>query len=144
MNNSKKNTILLSIKTEYANKILDGSKQYEFRGWKLPANIKYVFIYSSGLEKRIVALFQIEEIIEDSPENIWSICQKYSGISEKEFFNYAYSFNYDKIYAIKIKDIKIFSNFLSLSDIDNNFFAPQRFKYLTYKQVEIIKKGLSK
>ena len=140
MSNSKKNTILLSIKTEYANKILNGSKKYEFRGWKLPDNVEYVVIYSSGVEKKIVGQFRIEKVIEDTPEKIWSFCQDKAGASEKEFYNYVYSFNYDKIYAIKIKDIKSFSNFLPLSDIDDGFFAPQRFKYLTHKQIETIKR----
>ena len=143
MHSNKSDTILLSIKTEYANKIIDGLKCYEFRGWQLPKNIKYVFIYSSGIEKKIIAFFQIEKIIEDTPDNIWDICQKDSGVSKKEFFDYVYSFNYDKIYAIKIKDLKIFPRFLLLSEVDKKLFAPQRFKYLENKQIKILKEGLS-
>ena len=136
---NKKNTILLSIKTEYANKILNGSKRYEFRGWKLPDSIEYVYIYSSGIEKKIVGKFQIEKVIEDTPENIWKKCQKYSGVLKKEFFNYVYSFNYDKIYAIKVKRIEVFSNPLLLSDVLNGMYAPQRFKYLSDCEIEILK-----
>jgi predicted transcriptional regulator len=139
---NKTDTILLSIKTKYVNKILDGSKQYEFRGWKLPKNIEYVFIYSSGVEKKIVAQFRIEKIIEDTPEKIWNLYQDKAGITKEEFFNYVYSFNYDKIYAIKIKDLKIFFQPILLTEVEKGFFAPQRFKYLSCNEIKIIEKGL--
>ena len=138
MRTNKTNNILLSIKTEYANKILDGSKRYEFRGWKLPDNIENVYIYSSGIQKKIVGKFQIEKVIEDTPENIWEKCQKYSGVLKKEFFDYVYTFDYNKIYAIKVKRIELFSNPLFLSDALNRMHAPQRFKYLSDCEIEVL------
>jgi len=131
--------ILLSIHTKYVNKILDGSKKYEFRGWKLSDKIKFVYIYSSGIEKKIVARFEISKIHVDEPSKIWNHCKDYAGATEEEYNSYVKSFNYDKIYAIEIKNLKVFSKFLLLSEVDKNLYPPQKFKYLEEKQIQLLK-----
>ena len=135
--------ILLSIHTKYVEKILDGSKKYEFRGWRLSNKIKYVYIYSSGLEKKVVAKFEVSQIHENSPKNIWNQFKYDSGVEEEEYKKYVNSFNYAKIYAIEIKNLEIFQPSLSLSEIDENLHPPQKFKYLNEKQIKLLERHLS-
>lgn len=130
--------ILLSIHTRYVNKILEGSKKYEFRGWKLSDKIKYVYIYSSGIEKKIVARFEIAKIYVDEPLKIWNQCKNYAGVTEEEYNTYVKSFNYNKMYAIEIKKLKVFQNPLVLSEVDKNLFPPQKFKYLDENQIKLL------
>ena len=58
-------TVLLSIKPDYVEKILDGSKKYEFRKIIFNDNIQRIMIYSSSPVKKIVGFFRRGQIIED-------------------------------------------------------------------------------
>lgn len=64
--------VLLSIKPEYVEKILDGTKKFEFRKgiFKNP-DVKSVVIYSTMPVGMIVAEFDIADVIEDKPSNVW-------------------------------------------------------------------------
>ena len=121
--------VLLSIKPEYAEKILEGKKKYEFRISIFKRNdIEKVFIYSCSPISKIIASFEIEEILKASPEMIWKQCQKYGGISKKDFFKYFK--NADSAYAIKICDIDNFQEPIDPYYIFQNFKPPQSFYYL--------------
>lgn len=123
--------IILSIKYKYAKEIIDGKKQYEFRGWIWKNEVKYVYLYSSGEIRKIIARFKVKQIIHDTPSNIWIKCKEYSGITEEDFFSYVTMFNYNIIYAIEISDLEILkpANYISLERI-KTINAPQKFKYL--------------
>ncbi len=61
--------VLLSVKPKYAEKIVEGTKKYEFRRSIFKRNdIEKVYIYSSSPVSKIIASFQIEKILKDSPE----------------------------------------------------------------------------
>jgi predicted transcriptional regulator len=64
--------VLLSIKPEYVEKILDGTKKFEFRKgiFKNP-DVKSVVIYSTMPVGMIVAEFDIADVIEDKPSTVW-------------------------------------------------------------------------
>lgn len=76
--------VLLSIKPEYVEKILDGTKKFEFRKgiFKNP-DVKSVVIYSTMPVGMIVAEFDIDDVIEDKPCNVWKKTCRYAGISKQ-------------------------------------------------------------
>jgi predicted transcriptional regulator len=120
--------VLLSIKPEYANKIFDGSKRFEFRRviFKKP-NIKTVVVYASSPVKKVIGEFEIENIISFDPKSLWGITKKYSGISEDFFFEY---FSNRKVaHAIRIKSTMKYKEPLSIKD-DFNVIPPQSYGYL--------------
>jgi predicted transcriptional regulator len=120
--------VLLSIKPEYANKIFDGSKRFEFRRviFKKP-NIKTVVVYASSPVKKVIGEFEIENIISFDPKSLWGITKKYSGISEDFFFEY---FSNRKVaHAIRIKSTMKYKEPLSIKD-DFNVIPPQSYVYL--------------
>ena len=47
-------TILLSIKPEYTNRILEGSKKYEFRRSVAKRKVDRILIYSTAPEMKVV------------------------------------------------------------------------------------------
>lgn len=119
--------VILSIKPKYANAILSGEKEVEFRKTRFAQNIDHVYIYSSSPEKRIIGYFVIENIIEDTPERLWRKFKDVGSISRKDFFEY-----YSKkriAYAIKIKSFKKFKKSINPKDIFENFIAPQSYIY---------------
>lgn len=120
--------VLLSIKPEYAFKIFDGTKKFEFRRviFKKP-NIKTVIVYASSPVQKVIGEFEIDDIFSFNPDEIWKMTKKFSGISE-DFF-YEYFANREIAHAIKIKNIKKYSEPLSIKD-DFNLVPPQSYVYL--------------
>ncbi len=120
--------VLLSIKPQFAIKIFDGTKKFEFRKIIFKnSDIQTVVVYASSPIQKVIGEFTIDEILEGSPDILWEKTKKHSGIS-KEFFD-EYFFNKDKAFAIKVKDINRYKKPLELTDFDLDF-APQSFVYL--------------
>jgi len=120
--------VLLSIKPEYAIKIFDGSKRFEFRRviFKNP-NVKTVVVYASSPIQQVIGEFEIDNILSFSPEAIWQMTKRNSGITEEYF--YAYFADKDIAHAIKIKKTRKYRKPLSLKD-DFNVLPPQSYLYL--------------
>ena len=81
------NNILISIHPQHVEKILSGEKIYEYRKL-VPSNIQYMVVYATAPVKMIVALIEIESIIETSPKELWKITKEKSGISKKFYMSY--------------------------------------------------------
>lgn len=125
--------ILMSIKTEYADKIFDGIKLYELRKKPLKENVDTIIVYSSGKVKKVVGEFKIEKIIKDSPDKIWNLGEEVLGIDKKSFYEY---FKHSKYaYAIKIKDVIKYDSPKELNDFGINK-APQSFCYIKENEYE--------
>ena len=120
--------VILSIKPEYAHKIFDGSKHYEFRKaiFKSP-EVKKVIVYASYPISKVIGEFDIESIIHDDIESLWKLTSEFSGITE-DFFNTYFS-EREKGYAIKVKNPKKYKNPKILKD-EFNIPPPQSFAYV--------------
>ena len=120
--------VLLSIKPEYAFKIFEGTKKYEFRKaiFKRP-NIKTVVVYASSPVQKVIGEFEIDEILSATPQKIWEKTKNTSGISEKYFYDYF--IDKEVAYAIKIKKVKQYKKYFDLKQ-KYNLSAPQSFAYL--------------
>ena len=79
--------VLLSIKPEYAFKIFDGTKKFEFRKviFKNP-DITTVVVYASSPVQQVIGEFEIDDIFSFDPDELWKKTKKYSGISEEKYF----------------------------------------------------------
>jgi predicted transcriptional regulator len=120
--------VLLSIKPEFAHKIFEGSKKFEFRKQVFKdASVKKVIVYSSSPEQKVIGEFEIETILSDTPNNIWIQTKLYSGISQ-EFYD-EYFKGRDNAYAIKVASTKRYRKEKSLADY-NVQSAPQSFAYV--------------
>lgn len=67
--------MLLSIKPEYAQRIIDGTKGFEFRTRRCREDINKIIFYSTAPESKVVGEAEIEEIISDAPSTVWELCQ---------------------------------------------------------------------
>jgi predicted transcriptional regulator len=120
--------VLLSIKPEFAHKIFEGSKKFEFRKQVFKdTSVKKVIVYSSSPEQKVIGEFEIEAILSDTPDNIWIQTKLYSGISQ-EFYD-EYFKGRDNAYAIKVASTKKYRKEKSLADY-NVQSAPQSFAYV--------------
>lgn len=120
--------VVLSIKPEFADKIFDGTKQYEFRRsiFKNP-NIKKVVVYSSSPVQKVIGEFEIDHILNHDLETLWSLTKEFSGISVDYF--YQYFGDKESGFAIKIKKTKRYKHPKCLRQ-DFNLLPPQSFLYL--------------
>ena len=95
--------VLLSIKPEYAQKIFDGTKKYEFRRSVFKKkNVKTVVVYASSHVQQVIGEFEIETILNHNIQELWNLTKDYSGVTKNLFFDYF--INKEKGYAIKIKE----------------------------------------
>ena len=121
-------TVLLSIKPEFAEKIFDGTKKFEFRKSIFKSdNVQKVVVYASSPVQKVIGEFSIEDILNDDVETIWKKTSRYSGITHD--FYLSYFANKDKAYAIKIGKTRRYRQNRTLSDY-NLSFAPQSFAYI--------------
>jgi predicted transcriptional regulator len=122
-------SVLLSIKPEFAQRIFDGTKQFEFRR-KLfrNRNVKKIVVYATAPVSRVIGEFEIDDIIESEIEPLWEQTKEYSGI-HKEYFN-KYFCGRDTGYAIKVGKTLMYETPLELLSHFNLKCAPQFFVYV--------------
>ena len=120
--------VLLSIKPEFAHKIFDGTKKYEFRKQIFKdSSIKKVIVYSSSPEQKVIGEFTIDDILNDTPSDLWLQTRDYSGITQA--FYEEYFRGRKNAYAIKVASTKLYEQKKELSDFDI-MFPPQSFAYV--------------
>lgn len=119
--------VLIAIKPKFANKILTGTKKYEFRKTAFSKDVDKAIVYASSPISKIIGEFTIDKILSGSPVEIWQETKDYAGISEAYFQNYFK--NKTISYAIKIKSYCRYKKPIDLEEIGLQY-APQSFVYL--------------
>ncbi|WP_321375550.1 ASCH domain-containing protein [uncultured Draconibacterium sp.] len=121
--------VLLAIKEEFASKIFEGSKKYEFRKSIFKdSRVKTIVVYVSSPVKKVIGEFEIDSVLKEQPENLWNLTKDHAGI-KKDFFD-EYFENRESAYAIKIKKTVKYDKPKTLFDDFNIGFAPQSYVYL--------------
>ena len=120
--------VLLSIKPQYADKIFNGTKVYEYRRaiFKNP-DVRIVVVYSSSPVKKVIGEFEIDKVITQDVKTLWGKTKKGAGITEKVF--YKYFGNKVQGSAIKIKSTKLYGIPKCIRE-DYALSPPQSFLYL--------------
>lgn len=123
--------VLLSIKPEYVERIFNGKKKYEYRKSLFKRNdINIVIVYATKPVGKVIGEFEIDKIIENSPNKLWEETKKYSGIKKKDYMEYFKK--REKGFAIAIKNINQYDEPLELTDISKDIkVAPQSFRYIS-------------
>ena len=119
--------ILLSIKPEYVDRILAGTKKYEYRKRLARSSGSVLLIYSTYPIMKVVAKVEILGTICAAPSTLWEQTKSNAGISRKKYREY---FHGCKIAcAYELGKVEIFDPPRDLSDY-NVIFAPQSFLYV--------------
>jgi predicted transcriptional regulator len=129
-------SLLLSIRPKYAAQIFSGEKTVELRRVK-PKITKgdTVLVYVSSPTKALLGAFEVDEVVESSPVNLWEKVQNIAGITEAEFISYYVGS--DKAYGIFIKKSWHLDAPLALSNMKKkweNFHPPQSYRYVSIKE----------
>ena len=129
---------LMSIRPEFADLILAGQKQVEFRRTRVSERISHVVLYATEPVRAIVGFFEVKEIEEASPEELWERYEDVGGISEEKFRVY---YKRSKMgVAIKVGRIVRLPVPLPLSSVEGLSRPPQSFQYIDNANLEGITK----
>ena len=120
--------ILMSINPEHVEKILNGTKKYEFRKHASKIVPDKIIIYCTTPVQRIVGEVEVKEVLQDKPSKIWSITSSKSGIN-KEFFDSYYDGRNTAV-AYKLGAIKKYNKQKTLRDFGIKV-APQSYMYIS-------------
>lgn len=125
--------LLLSIKPEYAEKILDGRKRFEFRRIVFrDETVRNVLIYASSPVSKIIGEFEIDGILSMSKYDLWRETQHYAGISWDVFKKYFDG--KDECHAIRVANPKRYEVPLNLYQAVQLKRPPQSFAYVEFSR----------
>jgi len=130
---------LLPIKPVYANAIIEGRKQVEFRKTIFRRRVTHIAVYASTPIQRIIGIVRIVECEHDTPENLWRRHHANGAISSDEFQSY-YANKVTGI-AIRITDVLSLAAPVKLRTLGVR--APQSFCYLTPSEVARLRRAMS-
>ena len=119
--------LLLSIKPEYVEKILQGEKKFEYRKRLAKEDVSYIYVYSTAPSMKVVASVHIEGHLSDSPAALWEKTKAAAGISRAKFRDYFRGCK--TAYAYKLGKVEVFESPKNLSDF-GVAVAPQSFVYI--------------
>lgn len=121
--------ILLSIKPEFAESILNGYKKFEFRKTIFRnKEARVVVIYATMPVGKVIGEFEIEQVLSSQPDELWDMTKKYAGIT-RDFFDEYFS-ERDKGFAIAVKNPQRYDTPVSLSELIPGAVPPQSFRYI--------------
>lgn len=126
---------LLSIKPEYVEKIFSNEKLYEYRKVIFKQKVQKVIVYSTMPVGMIVGEFDVEDVLEDCPDEIWEQTKAVSGVEESFFLRYFQGRK--KGYAIKIGKKRKYHEPINPKEWLDPFVAPQSFMYLRQSTMEL-------
>lgn len=123
---------VISIKPQYVEAIVEGQKVYELRRRKPHLDRgDLLFIYETSPCKKVTALVELDKIIDDSLDNLWEKVGERSAVNYDTFTDYFKGCKNG--YALQLKNVKTYSNPLSLDELRMyapDYTPPQFFHYL--------------
>ena len=133
---NKNKYLFISVKPEFADKLLSKEKSIELR--KIKPNVKegdYIVIYASSPVKCVVGFGIIKRIITTTPSEMWSEYSDLLGIDRIRYDEY-YN-NRSKAIGIELVSIKpsLPIRLQNLRDLFSGFHPPQVYRYVTNEQI---------
>lgn len=120
-------SIMLAIHPEFAERIIDGTKQFEFRTRIANLPVERIVIYATCPESCVIGEVLVKEVICQHPYDLWQQTCHCAGIQKDRFFNYFRDRDFGYAYSlhtpVKYSEPKRLSDFGLKS-------APQSFVYL--------------
>jgi predicted transcriptional regulator len=133
-------TALLSIHEEYAARIFDGTKRFEFRrrAPDLATPIRFL-VYVPG-RRRLVGEMRVDRIISGAPETVWRQTRLHAGISHKAYA--AYFEGRPTAFAYRISRFKEYQDQPTLDELrtamPGGFHPPQYLRWMGKPALEVL------
>lgn len=121
-------SVLLSIKPEFAEKILTGEKRFEFRRVVPKRSVERVVVYASSPVCRLVGEFTVRRVVSARPAALWRLTRSHAGIP-KHYFT-AYFKGRSEAHAFEIDSVLRYNEPIDPKVLRRGFRPPQSFLYL--------------
>ncbi len=120
--------VLLSIKPQFAQSIFSGSKKFEFRKRTFAqGRVGTAIVYASSPISGIVGEFDIDDVIEGTPSDVWQKTMAGAGI-DRDYFD-EYFHGCQKAFALVVGSVREYDAPLVPKSADPGFVAPQSYRY---------------
>ncbi|MBA0884508.1 ASCH domain-containing protein [Flavobacterium undicola] len=120
--------VILSIKPEYANKIFNGSKKFEFRRSIFKnKEVTKIIVYASSPISKIIGEFEIAKILHEDLKSLWKLTKQSSGITEKYYYDYF--IGKENGFALEVKKVKLYKEVVCIKEV-YGISPPQSFAYV--------------
>ena len=118
---------IISIKPKYAEQILNGTKQFEYRKTSIKQPVSSVLLYATYPIHKVIGEFTFSHIISTTPEELWQQTQHAAGLTKDDFDHY---FSSRKVaHALVITSVTRYPQPLELEKHYGIYYAPQSFMY---------------
>ena len=132
---------LLSIHPRFADAILSGEKQVEFRR-RAPSTLTHVIIYATAPVQRIVGWFRVGGVESEAPSVLWERFGRVGFLGAGEFARY-----YDACdigAAIRVAEVSRLPQPLALDAVGVGVSPPQSFCYVAWEAFETFRQSSSR
>ena len=119
--------MLLSIKPQYVDKIISGTKKFEFRKFRCRSDVDTIVIYATNPIKQVIGEAPLLGGIEGDIESVWKQTSPDGGITKKDFKEY-YK-NKTVAIAYSLGEVTTYEEPMNLADIGLSY-VPQSFAYI--------------
>ena len=124
---------LMSIRPEYAEAIMSGDKQIEFRKRPLAAETSVVVVYATMPTGTIIGAFSIAGQVHAAPRDLWRRYHEVGGIDRGAFDDYFADTAIGT--GILIGHVVPLNQPLDLRDVASDLRPPQSYQYLRRSQL---------
>jgi predicted transcriptional regulator len=125
--------LLMSIRPEFAAKILSGRKTFELRRVRPRISAgETILVYASYPVQAILGEFVVSNVIEASPSRLWAITRHRSGLTRRQFREYFQGAH--TAYGIEVREVTRLERPVALDKIRHTwpgFRPPQSYMYLS-------------
>lgn len=121
--------VLLSLKPQFADAILEGRKRFEFRkALYRRTDVTRIVLYASSPVQRVVGEFEVDTVLSMAPDDLWHATWKGAGITRGYFDDY---FGGREVgHALGVRLVKRYVRPRRLLQDYGVSFPPQSFMYL--------------
>lgn len=120
--------LLLSIKPQYAEQILAGTKRYEYRRVRIRRPVTRVLLYATLPVGKVVGECRVDAILTDTVPRLWERTARLGGLSHSDYVEYFRCATY--AVALHVSDPIRYHEPLALDQVGHAGAPPQSFCYL--------------
>lgn len=126
---------LFAIHPRHANSILSGKKTVEFRKIRPRTDITHIVLYVTDPIRKVVAVLEIDDIVQGCPKDIWKRFEHAGGIEESEFLDYYSGSECSVVYMIG--EVTELRKPITLKRINGKAAPPQSYEYVSPKVLKL-------
>ena len=79
---------MMSIKPQFAFRLLSGEKRVEFRRRSTAKKITHIVIYATRPVGAVVGILEVQDLAQGTPRALWQAFADVGGIEQADFFDY--------------------------------------------------------